>query len=175
MLESLPGIFVEHDDDFVASCLPQPTPFNPNSAPLDEASALERVKQILDGREQIDEKSSSDKENDSRDETKVGDVSKTYSKKNSSKQKVLAAKNGSVTIKSEPASSTDTENVETSTMTISGDTSTVNVKKDVSAEDVEMTEQKFAPSELLPWGACLADQVLCDSWFCLTSLQMQKS
>ena len=158
MLESLPGIFVEHDDDFAGSCLSQPTPFNPNSAPLDEAAALERVKQILDGREQSEEKSSSDKENDSRDEGKVGEVSKTYSKKNSSKQKVLAAKNGSVTIKSEPTSSTEAENVETLSVSVAGDASDVNVKKEID-EDVEMTEQKFAPSEHLPWGACLADQV----------------
>lgn len=26
MFESLPGFFVEHDDDFVGTCLPQPTP-----------------------------------------------------------------------------------------------------------------------------------------------------
>ena len=159
MLESLPGIFVEHEDDFVGSCLPQPTPFNPNSAPLDEAAALERVKKILDGREASDEKSSSDKENDSRDETKVGDVSKTYSKKNSSKQKILAAKNGSVTIKSEPTSNTDVENVDGSSVSVTGDASDVNVKREVVDEDVEMAEPKFSPNELLPWGACLADQV----------------
>lgn len=43
ILESLPGVFVEHDDDFVGSCLTEPTPFNPNAGPLDEASALEKV------------------------------------------------------------------------------------------------------------------------------------
>jgi bromodomain adjacent to zinc finger domain protein 1A len=44
MLESLPGVFVEHDDDFVGSCLPEPTPFSPNAGPLDEATALEKVR-----------------------------------------------------------------------------------------------------------------------------------
>ena len=43
--DSLPGLYVEHDDDLVGDCLPQPTPFNPNAAPLDEATALIRVKQ----------------------------------------------------------------------------------------------------------------------------------
>lgn len=28
MFESCPGLFVEHDDDFVGTCLPQPTPCN---------------------------------------------------------------------------------------------------------------------------------------------------
>ena len=120
MLESLPGIFVEHDDDHVGPCLSDPTPFNPNAGPLDEAAALEKVKKILDGKEHSEEKSSSDKEND-REEGRVGDVSKTYSKKNSSalKQKVLAAKNGSVTIKTEP--SDVVENGETSTSVAAGD------------------------------------------------------
>ena len=163
MLESLPGIFVEHDDDFVGPCLPSPTPFNPNAGPLDEAAALEKVKKILDGRENSDEKSSSDKENDREDGAKVGDVSKTYSRKNSTaalKQKVLAAKNGSVTIKTE---TTDEENAESSTNAVSGDVTTTEmngVVKREADEDVEMTEQKFSHIEQLPWGACLADQVI---------------
>ena len=44
--DSLPGLYVEHDDDLVGDCLPQPTPFNPNATPLDEATALIRVKTI---------------------------------------------------------------------------------------------------------------------------------
>jgi hypothetical protein len=165
MLESLPGIFVEHDDDHVGPCLSDPTPFNPNAGPLDEAAALEKVKKILDGKEHSEEKSSSDKEND-REEGRVGDVSKTYSKKNSSalKQKVLAAKNGSVTIKTEP--SDVVENGETSTSVAAGDVAEVNgvVKRepdeDVEMQDVkEVKDVKFSPLDHLPWGACLADQV----------------
>ena len=158
MLESLPGIFVEHDDDHVGSCLPDPTPFNPNAGPLDEAAALEKVKKILDGKENSEEKSSSDKEND-REEGRVGDVSKTYSKKNSStlKQKVLAAKNGSMTIKTEVSEAV--ENGETSTSVTTGDVAEVNGVKRDADEDVEMLEAKFSPLEQLPWGACLADQV----------------
>merc|ERR1711994_672305 len=42
--DSVPGLYVEHDDENVGECLPQPTPFNPNAAPLDEATALIRVR-----------------------------------------------------------------------------------------------------------------------------------
>ena len=43
VIDSLPGLYVENDDEFVGDCLDQPTPFNPKSAPLDEATALLRV------------------------------------------------------------------------------------------------------------------------------------
>lgn len=43
ILESLPGVYVEHDDDFIGSCLPEPTPYNPSAGPLDEESALKKV------------------------------------------------------------------------------------------------------------------------------------
>ena len=43
VIDALPGLYVEHDDDFVGNCLPQPTPFNPTAVPLDEATALLRV------------------------------------------------------------------------------------------------------------------------------------
>ena len=32
IFESLPGFFVEHDDDFVGTCLPQPTPCSMENA-----------------------------------------------------------------------------------------------------------------------------------------------
>lgn len=76
ILESLPGLFIEHDDDTVGVCLPNPTVINPNSKPIDEATALERVKEILD--KKSPEGQGSDKEND-QDEHKK-DL-KTYSKK----------------------------------------------------------------------------------------------
>ena len=47
MFESIPGIFVEHDDDQIGSCLDEPTPWNPEAGPLTEAEALERAKDIL--------------------------------------------------------------------------------------------------------------------------------
>jgi len=147
MLQTLPGIFVEHDDDNVGSCLASPTPYCPNVAPLDEAAALEKVKKILDAKENEAEKSSSDKEND---EGRVGEVSKTYSKKNM-KQKVLAAKNGSVAV---VKSETDVENGEASTTTTNDVSGANEVKREA---DDDATEQKV--TDHLPWGACLADQV----------------
>ena len=43
VIDSLPGLYVENDDELIGDCLPQPTPFNPNSVHLDEATALLRV------------------------------------------------------------------------------------------------------------------------------------
>lgn len=43
VLNTLPGIYVEHDDDNVGSCMASPTPHNPNSAPIDEDKALQKV------------------------------------------------------------------------------------------------------------------------------------
>ena len=71
VLEALPGLFVEHDDDLVGTCLPNPTEINPNSKPMDENTALEMAKKILDAREKPSDQTSSnsnnqgsDKEND---------------------------------------------------------------------------------------------------------------
>ena len=47
VLDSLPGLYIEHDDDFVGNCMPYPTPFNPKAVTLDEASALLRVSFIV--------------------------------------------------------------------------------------------------------------------------------
>ena len=55
VLESLPGLFVEHDDDFVGTCLPKGTVLDPNAKPLDEETALKKVKEILDAREKSSE------------------------------------------------------------------------------------------------------------------------
>ena len=43
VIDSLPGLYVENDDELIGECLPEPTPFNPKSVPLDEATALLRV------------------------------------------------------------------------------------------------------------------------------------
>ena len=153
MLQSLPGIFVEHDDENVGGCLPSPTPYSPNAGPLDEAAALEKVKMILDAKENESEKSSSDKEND---EGRVGEVSKTYSKKNL-KQKVLAAKNGSVAvIKSETA---EANGEESPAMVNDGGTANVEIKRENDCEASESVVDQKHHIEQLPWGACLADQV----------------
>ena len=152
LLQSLPGIFVEHDDDTVGTCLPTPTPYCPNAGPLDEAAALEKVKQILDAKENEAEKSSSDKEND--EGNRVGEVSKTYSKKNM-KQKVLAAKNGSVSTVIKSESDAVVENGEASTATTNDVAGVAEVKREPEEEGT--TEQKC--TDQLPWGACLADEV----------------
>lgn len=119
-IESLPGLFVEHDDDNVGPCLAEPTPANESSGPMDESAAMEKVRQMMNsqaaasGGKSPDEKASSDKENDQQDERKqLQDVSKTYSKKppatstsaSSSvlKQKVLSAKNGTLDMTSAAA------------------------------------------------------------------------
>ena len=47
VIDSIPGLYVEHDDECVGECLPQPTPFNPTAVPLDEATALLRVGLLL--------------------------------------------------------------------------------------------------------------------------------
>ena len=50
-MEALPGLFVEHDDDLVGTCLSNPTEINPDSKAMDENTAVELAKQILDARE----------------------------------------------------------------------------------------------------------------------------
>ena len=44
VVDSIPGLYIEHDDEFVGDCFSQPTPVNPNAGPLDEATALLRVR-----------------------------------------------------------------------------------------------------------------------------------
>ena len=108
-LESCPGLFVEHDDDNVGECLATPTKMDPNAKPLDEALAIEKVKEILDAREKQTSSEtgnqSSDKENDHEDSSQKVDNSKTYSKKSNTpalapKQKVLSAMNGTLQVTS---------------------------------------------------------------------------
>ncbi len=159
-LETLPGLFVEHDDDTVGPCLDQPTPLDPNAGPMDEETAMKKVAQILEARNQAspDEKSSSDKENDQTEEPKMADVTKTYSKKNPPttpvlKQKILSAKNGALDV--EGSSSTS------GSETVQG-TSGAETKIEVKEESQTSTEHKLtSPATSLPWGACVADQVNC--------------
>ena len=46
VIDSLPGLYVENDDELIGDCLPQRTPFNPMSVPLDEATAILRVRRL---------------------------------------------------------------------------------------------------------------------------------
>ncbi len=46
VLETVPGLFVEHDDDTVGPCLERPTEHNPNSGPMDEESAKKKVRTL---------------------------------------------------------------------------------------------------------------------------------
>jgi bromodomain adjacent to zinc finger domain protein 1A len=146
----MPGLFVEHDDDFVGACLPEPTSFSSNAGPMDENAAMRKVTEILDNRgKSPDEKSSSDKEND---ENKIKDSTKTYSKKNAAamKQKILSAKNGAVT--------SDGTTV-TETVSANG---TVNAIPSGSQPPATPTVKKpVDEAEQAPWGACLADALTC--------------
>lgn len=149
ILESLPGLYVEHDDDTVGVCLPNPTIINPNSKPIDEATALERVKEILDKKNP--EGQGSDKENDEKDSKK--DL-KTYSKK-PPQQKVLSAKNGSIQLTSEePTSSSTMANGETA--------SEAEIKAEIKAEQQPQSEtMEISDKNPNMWGICLADMDNC--------------
>merc|ERR1712029_647246 len=98
ILESLPGLYVEHDDEFVGECLPNPAKIDPDAQPMDEARALLKVRQMLDVKSE-DSKGGSDKENDNQEEE---NTNKTYAKKPvlNSQQKVLSTKNGTLEIAS---------------------------------------------------------------------------
>ena len=96
---------MEHDDDYVGTCCPTPTPINPNSKPMDEATAMAKVKEILDASEKkrMSEGQGSDKENDQGEENNKKPDLKTYSRKpqtsnTMTKQKVLSAKNGTLSV-----------------------------------------------------------------------------
>ncbi len=168
-LETLPGLFVEHDDDTVGPCLEEPTRVDPDAGPMDEGAAIKKVAEILDSRDRqakkgsdSNEKSSSDKENDQADDKKVLDVTKTYSRKEATpsvssasssvlKQKVLSAKNGALDV-SGPSSEIKAESkvADSEVVILDGPE-----EKPILTEDL-----KSSPISA-PWGACLADQVNC--------------
>lgn len=65
MFNSVPGFFVEHDDDFVGTCLPQPTPSSiqgPNGIILDSGKSKEDIRKFF---------RSANKENDVSSETNI--------------------------------------------------------------------------------------------------------
>ncbi|XP_046463980.1 bromodomain adjacent to zinc finger domain protein 1A-like isoform X2 [Daphnia pulex] len=50
VFESLPGLFVEHDDDYVGTCLPEPTPYSmpkPNGLPIDPSKCKEDIRKFF--------------------------------------------------------------------------------------------------------------------------------
>lgn len=52
VFDSVPGIFVEHDDDLIGICNDEPTPWNPDLsvAPLTEEQATKKAREILEVR-----------------------------------------------------------------------------------------------------------------------------
>merc|ERR1712156_518721 len=154
-LESCPGLFVEHNDDELGDCLDTPTKVDPNARPMDEALAIEKVKEILDAREKSIEagSQSSDKENEL-DESKK-DTPKTYSKKPAlaPKQTVLSTMNGSLHMKQEQSSENGTSGTtapEDKPLVNGEITKTSEAEADVKPE--VKTETDTAPSKL--WGVC---------------------
>ncbi len=185
-LETLPGLFVEHDDDTVGPCLEEPTRVDAGAGPMDEDAAMKKVAEILDARsnKSPDEKGSSDKENDQADDKKVMDVTKTYSKKGGVaggggggsgaapsvlKQKVLSTKNGTLDVEgpaSAAASSTAAEagpadDDDVVILEVKGESEGDSKKLLAGSSVAEESADKKPQAPPIPWGACLADQVNC--------------
>jgi len=147
VFDSVPGVFVEHDDDLIGDCREEPTPWDPAAVvePMNEEQATKKAREIMEAKlGTVPSSPSSDKENkssvlpNSGPGLAVGDVGKTYSKKAPVlKQKVLGTSNGSLAVqKKEETKSTDTiEPMEVAT---------------------EESEVKGIP-ENPPWGCCLAN------------------
>merc|ERR1712013_32409 len=87
VFDSVPGLFVEHDDNEVGECRSEDTPWRPDSSgPLTEEQATEKARQIMREKAGLPTASpSSDKENSSKKNdpsVNKSDNAKTYSKKN---------------------------------------------------------------------------------------------
>ena len=175
VVEAIPGLFVEHDDDLVGTCLPTPTVLNPNSKPIDENTAIEKAKQILDAREKSSENQGSDKENDQEDSQKKTDP-KTYSKNKNNVQKVLSTKNGTVsTANPETASTSDDIQVLGEVRNgeikneikneIKEEQLVTEVKKEQlvngTSEHIKSEVDEVKPETNKMWGVCLADMDNC--------------
>ena len=179
VLEALPGLFVEHDDDLVGTCLPNPTEINPNSKPMDENTALEMAKQILDAREKPSDQTSSnsnnqgsDKENDHEEAKK--EIPKTYSKTNAV-QKVLSTKNGTLQMTTTPSTNDDSASTsevqiidKDGTNAISATGEVVVKKEPLVNGNAEHVQVKPDPEIVIKtecaadvFGVCLADMDNC--------------
>jgi len=151
VFDSVPGVFVEHDDDLIGECREEPTPWNPEAVvePLNEEQATKKAREMMEAKnEAVPASPSSDKENKSGlvlntgPNLSVGEVAKTYGKKPPVlKQKVLGTSNGSLAVQKveEPKPMDTSETVD---------------------EATEVVEVKVAP-EHPPWGRCLANGEEC--------------
>jgi len=172
--ERVPGLYVEHDDENVGECLACPTPWDPNAKPLDEEGAMAKVKEILDARMNNSKESNhSDKENDAESVDKKpltqDNVTKTYSKKanNALKQKVLSAKNGSLTVAagqaggSAASSASDGIKQEDTSDSLHSELN-IKTEDDEDSKTTASEDKKKPPlSDLRPWGLCSADVDSC--------------
>ena len=162
MLESLPGLYVEHDDEFVGECLPNPTIVDPDAQPMDEAQALLKVRQMLDVKSEGAGQGGSDKENDNQEEN----TNKTYSKKPAnvlnSQQKVLSTKNGTLEI-----ASTSKPELMTSVNgeVVNGDVIKNEIKSELMSSEPMSVDIK--PETVIEtkkpemWGICITDMDTC--------------
>merc|ERR1711899_703883 len=138
VFDSVPGLFVEHDDNEVGECRSEDTPWRPDSSgPLTEEQATEKARQIMREKAGLPTASpSSDKENSSKKNdpsVNKSDNAKTYSKKNPVLvQKVL-------TFNKEDGKSPK------------------KVKEEEQLVKEEVEEKEVTP----PWGRCLANSPDC--------------
>eukprot|EP00092_Neocalanus_flemingeri_P010571 GFUD01011387.1.p1 GENE.GFUD01011387.1~~GFUD01011387.1.p1 ORF type:complete len:1574 (+),score=621.92 GFUD01011387.1:101-4822(+) len=151
VFDSVPGVFVEHDDDQIGGCREEPTPWDPEAVvePLNEEQATKKAREMMEAKgEAVPASPSSDKENKSSlvssgPNLAVGEVGKTYSKKAPVlKQKVLGANNGSLSVQKEEEAKPMENGIETTSV------------------ETEEVETKIIP-EHPPWGRCLANGVDC--------------
>ena len=176
-LESCPGLFVEHNDDEIGECLPGGSKLDPNARPMDEALAIEKVKEILDAREKeatsasggaetsANSSQSSDKENELEESKK--EMTKTYSKTQNSKalapkQTVLATMNGTLQTSSTSSATENSNEIkkEEPCSMVNGTTETALVKKDepsTSGQEIK-TETETGPKM---WGICIPNMDIC--------------
>jgi len=151
VFDSVPGVFVEHDDDLIGDCREEPTPWDPEAVvePMNEEQATKKAREIMEAKlGAVPSSPSSDKENNSTlvpnsgPSLAVGEVGKTYSKKVPVlKQKVLGTSNGSLAVqKMEESKPTDAT--------------------EPTDEVNEEVAEKGVP-EHPPWGRCLATGADC--------------
>ena len=147
----MPGLFVEHDDEFLGACYDDPTPCAAHEGPMDEDRALKMAREMMSSRGSKspgDEKASSDKENDlEATKKKKGGGKQHHQQQQQMKQKVLSAKNGTLATSVNAAAAAAAEAPSTSNgPMVNGGT----------AEDVKaVVKREPTATSDLPWGACL--------------------
>ena len=146
----MPGLFVEHDDEFLGACYDDPTPCAAHEGPMDEDRALKMAREMMSSRGSKspgDEKASSDKENDlEATKKKKGGGGKQHQQQQQMKQKVLSAKNGTLATSVNAAASGSEAPSTSNGPLVNGGT----------AEDVKaVVKREPTVASNLPWGACL--------------------